>query len=307
MKKRIIATVLASCIVIIAMAQGAKSQIPLADPYILLDNGTYYAYGTNAAEGIQCYTSNDLHSWKFHGLALHKDHTTETKWFWAPEVYHLNGKYIMYYTANEHLYAATADKPTGPFKQVGSYQMKNLLGKEKCIDSSVFFDDDGTAYLFFVRFTDGNCIWQCKLSDDYITPVKGTLRKCFSATQSWELKLGKVNEGPNIIKHNKKYYLTYSGNDYQSQDYGVGYATCSDIENGVWEKNKSNPILCRINELVGTGHHSIFIDKEGKLRIVFHSHNSDTQVHGRRMYIGTMKFKRSKLVMDREPIIRPTL
>jgi beta-xylosidase len=77
------------------------------------------------------------------------DNTTETRWFWAPEVYRLNGKYIMYYSANEHLYAATADSPTGPFKQVGTYQMNNLLGDEKCIDSSVFFDDDGTAYLTF--------------------------------------------------------------------------------------------------------------------------------------------------------------
>lgn len=288
-------------------AEGGKSQVPLADPCILLDNGTYYAYGTNAGNGIQCYASDDLRSWELKGLALHMDNTTETRWFWAPEVYHLNGKYIMYYSANEHLYAATADKPTGPFKQVGTYQMNNLLGDEKCIDSSVFFDDDGTAYLFFVRFTDGNCIWQCKLADDYITPIEGTLRKCFAASQSWELKLGKVNEGPNIIKHNKRYFLTYSGNDYRSQDYGVGYAMCSDIEKGTWNKYSGNPILCRRDELVGTGHHSIFADKEGKMRIVFHSHNSQNEVGARLMYIGTLKCNGSKIEMGNEPIIRPTL
>ena len=288
-------------------AEGGKSQVPLADPYILLDNGTYYAYGTNAGNGIQCYVSDDLRSWELKGLALHMDNTTETRWFWAPEVYRLNGKYIMYYSANEHLYAATADSPTGPFKQVGTYQMNNLLGDEKCIDSSVFFDDDGTAYLFFVRFTDGNCIWQCKLADDYITPVEGTLRKCFAATQDWELKLGKVNEGPNIIKYNRKYYLTYSGNDYRSQDYGVGYAICSDIEKGTWTKYGGNPILCRRDELVGTGHHSLFTDKEGKLRMVFHSHNSQEKVDSRLMYIGTVQFSGTKLMMGNEPVIRPTL
>jgi beta-xylosidase len=165
-------------------AEGGKSQIPLADPYILLDGDTYYAYGTNDANGIRCYTSDDLRVWKYEGLALNKTNTTETQWFWAPEVYRIGNKYIMYYSANEHLYAATATSPKGPFKQVGSYQMEKLIGNEKCIDSHVFIDEDSTAYIFFVRFTDGNCIWQAKLSDDFITPVEGTLRKCFAASQS---------------------------------------------------------------------------------------------------------------------------
>ena len=209
---------------LLALAEGGKSQVPLADPYILLDGDTYYAYGTNDANGIRCYTSDDLRVWKYEGLALNKANTTETQWFWAPEVYHIGDKYIMYFSANEHLYAATASSPKGPFVQVGTYQMNNLIGNEKCIDSHVFIDEDSTAYIFFVRFTDGNCIWQAKLSEDFITPVAGTLRKCFAVSQDWENKMGRVNEGPNVIKSGRRYFLTYSGNDYRSLDYGVGYA-----------------------------------------------------------------------------------
>ncbi len=29
------------------LADGAKSKVPLADPYVLLDGDTYYAYGTH--------------------------------------------------------------------------------------------------------------------------------------------------------------------------------------------------------------------------------------------------------------------
>ena len=292
---------------LLSKAEGGKSQIPLADPYILLEGDTYYAYGTHDASGIRCYSSTDLRTWKDEGQALNKANTTETQWFWAPEVYHVKGKYIMYFSANEHLFAATADSPKGPFKQVGSYQMESLIGDEKCIDSHVFIDEDSTAYIFFVRFTDGNCIWQAKLSDDFITPIAGTLRKCFAATQSWELKMGKVNEGPNIIKNGKRYYLTYSGNDYRSQDYAVGYAYTTNIATGTWTKYTSNPILRRWDDLVGTGHHSLFYDKEGILRIVFHAHNSTENVHDRLMYIGTMAFRSGKLVMLNDPIIRPTL
>ena len=291
----------------IAKAEGGKSQIPLADPYILLDGETYYAYGTHDDSGIRCYSSSDLRTWKDEGQALNKANTTETRWFWAPEVYRIKGQYIMYYSANEHLYAATSTSPKGPFKQVGTYQMNNLIGDEKCIDSHVFIDEDSTAYIFFVRFTDGNCIWQAKLSDDFITPVAGTMRKCFAASQSWELKMGRVNEGPNVIKQGKRYYLTYSGNDYQSQDYAVGYAYATNIATGTWTKYPNNPILRRWDDLVGTGHHSLFYDKEGILRIVFHAHNSTESIHSRLMYIGTMQFKNNNLVMLNDPIIRPTL
>jgi hypothetical protein len=292
-------------------AEGGKSQVPLADPYILLDGDTYYAYGTNDANGIRCYTSDDLRVWKYEGLALNKTNTTETQWFWAPEVYHVKGKYIMYYSANEHLYAATSSSPKGPFVQVGSYQMESLIGNEKCIDSHVFFDvkanGDTIAYIFFVRFTDGNCIWQAKLGDDLITPIAGTLRKCFAATQSWELKEHKVTEGPNVIKFRNTYYLTYSGNGYRSQDYAVGYATTTNIASGTWTKYANNPILRRWDDLVGTGHHSLFYDKDGNLRIVFHAHNDTANIQPRRMYIGTMKFQSNRLVMLNDPIIRPTL
>lgn len=292
---------------LLALAEGGKSQVPLADPYILLEGDTYYAYGTNDADGIRCYTSNDLRVWKYEGLALNKANTTETKWFWAPEVYHVKGKYIMYYSANEHLYAATANSPKGPFVQVGTYQMNDLIGDEKCIDSHVFIDTDSTAYIFFVRFTDGNCIWQAKLSDDFITPIAGTLRKCFAVSQSWENKMGRVNEGPNVIKHGRRYFLTYSGNDYQSQDYAVGYAYTNNIASGNWTKYAQNPILRRWDDLVGTGHHSLFYDRDSVLRIVFHAHNSKETIHPRLMYIGTMQLRSNGLVMLNDPIIRPTL
>lgn len=291
----------------IARAEGGISQIPLADPYILLDGDKYYAYGTYDGSGIRCYSSDDLRAWKDEGRALDKAYTTEKQWFWAPEVYHVGDKYIMYFSANEHLFAATATSPKGPFKQVGGYQMQDVLGDEKCIDSHIFFDTNGTAYIFFVRFNDGNCIWQAKLGPDYITPDKSTLRKCLAVSQDWENKQGRVCEGPNVIKSGNRYYLTYSGNDYRSQDYAVGYATTSNIATGTWTKYSSNPVLRRWDDLVGTGHHSLFYDKEGILRIVFHAHESTTSVQTRRMYIGTMKFQNGNLMMLNDPIIRPTL
>jgi beta-xylosidase len=293
-------------------AEAPKSIVTLADPYILLDGDTYSAYGTGEADGTAVWTSTDLQGWTRHPqLALHRQHTTETQWFWAPEVYKKNGQYYMYYSANEHLYVATATSPTGPFQQVGACMTQALLGDEKCIDSSVFFDDDGQAWLFFVRFTDGNCIWMCQLADDLTTLRAETLSKCINVSQTWEDKLGRVNEGPFVLKHGGIYYLTYSGNDFRSHDYGVGYAMTRTLTpaNGApptWSKYSGNPIVHRVEGLYGTGHHSFFTDKEGRLRIVFHAHDSETEVYPRRMYIGTMQFAGNKLQLTADPLIRPS-
>ena len=303
MKRELLILVYCCFTAINIVAQTAQSQVPLADPFILLDGDTYYAYGTNNANGIEYWKSVDLNNWVYGGLALSKSNTSEKQWFWAPEVYNKNGKYYMYFSANEHLFVATASSPRGPFKQVGSYMMEKLIGDEKCIDSSVFFDDDGTAYCFFVRFTDGNCIWRCKLEDDYITPVEGTLQHCISVSYDWEKQLGRVCEGPFIVKSGRAYFLTYSANDYRSQDYGVGFARTTRIT-GSWTKN-ARPILQRAQGLVGTGHHSFFTDKEGHLRIVFHAHNSEDTVAPRLMYIGSAEATTTKITISDEPFIVP--
>ena len=87
---------------------GAQS-LPVADPFILYESGTYYLYGTGAANGIAVYVSNDLHSWSGKtDLALHKKDSYGEKWFWAPEVYHVGDKYYMYYSAQERICVATS-------------------------------------------------------------------------------------------------------------------------------------------------------------------------------------------------------
>ena len=289
----------------LTMAVAQVSQVPFADPYVLLDGDTYYAYGTHSNNGIEYYTSTDLKNWTYGGLALSMHNTNQTRWFWAPEVYRIGDKYFMYYSANERLYVAFASSPKGPFVQHGTFMMGNTLGSSYCIDSSVFFDDNGKAWMFFVRNNDGNCIWQVQLEDDYVTPIPSTLKKCLNVTEAWENIWPRVVEGPNVVKLGGTYYLTYSANSYESQDYAVGYATATSLQ-GPWRKYSGNPILRRYDGLVGTGHHSIFRDKEGKLRIVFHAHQSTTAIHPRTMYIGTMELTSGGVLkMSDEELIRP--
>lgn len=279
------------------------AKVPLGDPFIMLWNNTYYAYGTQSPDGIVVYTSDDMLNWsiseKANGLALNKADVWAERWFWAPEVYHINGKFYMYYSADEHICVATSDSPLGPFKQ--DVQLPMIAG-EKCIDNSLYIDDDGKPYLYFDRFDDGLNICVAELEADLITIKPETIKKCIHVSQTWEQVWPRVNEGSFVVKHNGTYYMTYSANSYESPFYGVGFATSPSVT-GPWTKYENNPILQKPGELVGVGHSAMFTDKEGNLRIVFHAHASTIKIHPRHMYISTVGFenKNGKEIMVIDP------
>lgn len=295
------------CVVAVSMtAQGKESVsdvLPIADPYILFYNDTYYAYGTSRADGFEVYSSKDLKSWERSSrLALSKEDSYGDKWFWAPEVYYVekDKKFYMFYSVEEHVCVATSDSPLGPFVQ----DEKKPIREEKGIDTSVFFDEDGKAYLYFVRFTNGNVIWCAELKDNLKEIKEETLTQCVEATEPWELVFGKVAEGPSIVKQDGLYYMLYSANDFRSQDYAVGYAT-SDSPFGPWRKSEKNPLLHKVEELVGTGHGAPFLDKAGRYRYIFHAHKSQTEVNQRNSYIIDMSLTGKDRVSIGGGLIRP--
>ncbi|MBP5320557.1 MAG: glycoside hydrolase family 43 protein [Kiritimatiellae bacterium] len=276
-----------------ALAQGVDNRVPFADPSILYHNGYYYAYGTHSKNGIDVARSRDLKTWqgqvgraKGH-LALHKEDVYGESRFWAPEVYRVKDRFIMYYSADLHVCAAVADHPLGPFTQ---QEKRPIFPDFEGIDNSLFIDQNGKGWMTFVRFDNGNVVWSVEMSDDYLRAKPETLRFCFRATQPWELKMGSINEGLFVTRYRNRYFMTYSGNDFRSQDYGIGCAVATDMK-GPWRKVADNPLLHSCNGLVGIGHSAMFRDKNGNLKIVFHAHNSTTSVQPRRMYIADVSFR----------------
>ncbi|MCK4982060.1 MAG: family 43 glycosylhydrolase, partial [Victivallaceae bacterium] len=146
-----------------------------ADPFILKHDGVYYLYCTADTHltdlGIPVYKSTDLVNWEGpcgagpHGLALYKDDVWGDRMFWGGDVVEKNGKFYMYPTVEEHLVVAVSDSPIGPFVQKDK---KPMHESPKEIDGSVFIDDDGKAYIYFIRLEGGNKIFVAKLSDDML-------------------------------------------------------------------------------------------------------------------------------------------
>ena len=66
----------------------------------------------------------------------------------------------------------------------------------------------------------GNNVWVAELEDDYMTIKTETMRPCIHVSQAWEEVWPRVNEGSYVLKHNGLYYMTYSGNSFESHSMG---------------------------------------------------------------------------------------
>lgn len=286
-----------------------ENRLPIADPYVLYHSGKYYAYGTRI-NGFEVYISEDLKHWRRNeSLALPPENSWGARWFWAPEVYYVESKnrFYMFYSVDEHICVASATKPEGPFVQD---ERKPIVANEKGIDTSFFIDNDGTPYLYYVRFTGGNVIWVAEMNDDLKSLKTETLTRCISAEEPWERIQGTITEGPSILKKGDTYYLIYSANHFESKDYAVGYATASSPK-GPWKKHNGNPILRRdkpaASGLVGTGHGAPFIRADGSYKYIYHAHASMNSVGPRSSYINDLNISEDAVISIGGETIRPVV
>jgi hypothetical protein len=58
------------------------------------------------------------------------------------------------------------------------------------------------------------------------------------------------------------------------------------------DKISGQSLLQKPGDLVGVGHSAMFRDKQGDLRIVFHAHHDENNIHPRKMYIGRAGFEK---------------
>lgn len=263
----------------------------VADPDILFVDGTYYLYPTTAGRnvgGIKVFTSTDMVNWTDKGMAMSMgEDNWGTNGFWAPDMIERDGKYYMYYTANEHLCVAVADSPLGPFKQIKISPIHEDINE---IDAHAFKDDDGKYYLYFVRFNEGNVIWGAKLNDDMMSINESTLTEILVPSQPWELDMASINEGPYMLKKDGIYYLTYSGSHFESPMYGAGYATSTNPL-GPFEKYEQNPIMQSNSFVPGAGHHAVATSPDGEeMFMIYHRHESIWNTDPREFAIDRMRF-----------------
>ncbi len=232
---------------------------------------------------------------------------------WAPEVLRGAGRrYLLYYTAQsgelftQCIGLAGSRSPTGPF--VDRARTPFLCQPEEggSIDATAFRDDDGTLYLLWKN--DGNCcgfdtyLYSQRLSKDGLRLV-GRATRLVKQDASWE---GNLVEAPTLWKHGGRYYLFFSANAFDSEDYAVGYATCRGPL-GPCKDAGANPILSTKCNAAGPGHQTVVRDDDGETWLVYHAWMPDSigsVFPGRLLWIDKLTWKAGKPVVA-GPTCRP--
>ena len=228
----------------------------IGDPFVLkTESDGYYMYCTSAPNGFYCWKSEDLVNWSGKEMCyVRQPDSWCVDCFWAPEVVFYEGKYYMFYTAKNQqdslrIGLAVSEKPGGPFVDVKNEPLFDF--GYAAIDANVLIDADGKKYLYYSRDCSENVVDGLKKSEIYGVPlsddllsVQGEAVKLLTPQQKWEKESGDTqwNEGPEMITHEGKYYLTYSANFFASPSYSLGYAV-SDSPLGPLSRQRKIPCL----------------------------------------------------------------
>jgi beta-xylosidase len=286
------------------------------DPDSLRVADTYYVYATNSSsQNIQAAKSADLVHWQILKDALpNLPAWAEKGNTWAPEVTTTaDGKsYIMYFVARHSasskqcIGVATSATPEGPFVSNRPDPFICQTDQGGSIDPSSFVDTDGTRYVLWKN--DGNCcsldtwIYLQKVSADGQT-LMGQPSKLIQEDQPWE---GKLVEAPVLWKHNGKYDLFYSANNYAGADYAIGYALADTIT-GPYQK-PAEPLVKTVPSdngqpaVIGPGGEDIVVAKDGTTWMLYHSW--DPSISYREMNIDKLEWNGDKPVL-RGPTVTP--
>lgn len=194
-------------------------------------------------------------NWTKHASVLD---TTAVKWakkaMWAPSVIRKNGKYYIFFGANDvhegeigGIGVAVSDRPEGPYKDLlGKPLINEIVNGAQPIDQFVY-NDNGHYYMYYGGWGHCNVV---QLNDDFtgLVPFEdGTVYK--------EVTPENYVEGPFMFKKDGKYYFMWSEGGWGGPDYSVAYAI-SDSPFGPF-KRVAKILQQDPSVATSAGHHSL--------------------------------------------------
>ncbi len=220
---------------------------------------------------------------------------------WAPELHYLDGKWYIYFAAGDAedkwrerpyvLECCGQDPIQDAWTELGMMQCADEDGfsfRAFSLDATVF-ENKGKRY----------CVWAEKvgvgamISNLYIaemeSPVKMKTVQVLLTTPDydWERRGFWVCEGPAVIKHDGKIFLTYSASD-TGVNYCMGMLSIDEnadmLDPHMWSK-KRYPVLTTDEEkgIYGPGHNSFTVDKDGNPVVIFHA-RTEKEITGDPLY-----------------------
>ena len=275
---------------------------PSADPFVVYHEGFYYNCESRNQSTIHVRKSRHLHELGMdEGVEIWAPpvYGANSKAVWAPEMHWLDGKWYIYYAADDGLNenhrmwvleSETSD-PQGGYRCRGQIPME-----EWAIDGTVLTMDDGRLYFIWSG-------WPGKingLQNIYIAPmsnpwtISGPRVLLAAPEHDWETVEMAICEGPQILKRNGKIFLIYSASGSWTVDYCLGMLVFKGgnvLDPRCWEK--AGKVLGKTHNVWGVGHCS-FVKSPDQTEdwIVYHVKSKrkpgwcDRHVHAQRFTWG---------------------
>jgi beta-xylosidase len=252
------------------------------DPSVVVAGGVYWAFGTEALGGsphIQRIYSTDMRAWRV--PAQPEALFALPKWAdgfgtWAPTVQQIGNRWVMYYSAHqtgghECLSVASAASPADQFVDSSTKPFLCLPNGET-IDPSTFLSPDGRRWLVWKGPLGSKgvaTIFTQRLTPDGLTLVKNTRGSLMQAQpKGWT----KYNvEAPSVLYWQGKYLLFYTGGNYWTSGYAMGYAVCRTPVGPCTDMSAKKPWVATHNGAYGPGGGSFFIDLNGHIQMAYHA------------------------------------
>ncbi len=254
------------------------------DPAVIRTGALYYAFATQAAGGhpaVQRLVSTDHQHWQ--PTAERDALAALPSWAddggtWAPSIDYIRGRYVLYYTVhqrggNECLSIATAASPAAPFVDASGGPIV-CAPRGETIDPAAFRSPDGTRYLLWKGpDADGVAtLYAQVMSADGLNLVAGTRHTQLKAKRgdwtAWNI------EGPSMVLSLGTYYLFYSGGNYWTTSYAMGYARCKTPLGPCTNMSAKKPWLATHGQSKGPGGGSVFADATGEHFLAYHAWGS---------------------------------
>jgi hypothetical protein len=206
----------------------------VADAGVLRHAGRYYIMGVGTSGGV--HVSKDLVHWSGPVHAFSMQNAWATGDAGADREIHAcdfllhDGQFHLHWSVNHgalrQIGHAVASAPAGPYLE--PVRERPLDGR---IDPQCFRDDDGSLYLYTVKFEMGNFLWGQPMADPGRLTGEAT-RMLWPLHRTWETLDGAkgmptfINEGPFVVKYRERYYLMYNANHTGGEygNYALGVA-----------------------------------------------------------------------------------
>ncbi len=308
--------------------------IQRADPYVLKHtDGTYYfTASVPAYDRIVLRKSKTLKGlreaeekciWQKHEEGDMSQH------IWAPELHYLDGRWFVYFAASRAdniwrlrpyvLECLGQDPLEDEWVERGMIRRSDddIYSFDSFSLDATILENGGERYYIWAEKVSGGV----GISNLYIARMESPTRLATAQVllttpdYDWERVDIWVNEGPSVLKHDGKIYLTYSASA-TGECYCMGMLSISEDEDlldpKAWVKERK-PVLasCQEKGFYGPGHNSFTKDEDGKDICVFHA-RTYREIEGDPLYdpnrhtmLMEVKWdKDSRPVFDYENILR---